>query len=128
MDQLAFGELELSILKAVQEIGKATVHDVVKKLESKRGYTTIMTVMSRLAEKGELKREKSGKQYVYWIASQKEASSKGLLKRILDKVFGGKSSAMVCYLLEKDKEISDEELQEIENLIQERRLQGNNNG
>jgi len=121
MGKLKFGELELSILKVVQKLGRATVRDVYTSLGSKGGYTTIMTVMGRMADKGELAKEKSGKQYVYWIASQNQSPAKNVLKRIQDKIFGGKGASMVSYLLEVDQEISDKELEELEKLIQKRR-------
>lgn len=121
MAKLGFGELELSILKIVRECGRVTVREVYEKLGSAGGYTTIMTVMSRMADKGELMREKEGKQYTYWIASQNKASSKNILKRIQDKIFAGKPTAMVSYLLDADSEISDQDLEEIEKLIQKRR-------
>lgn len=123
MAKLGFGELELSILKIVRECGRVTVREVYEKLGSEGGYTTIMTVMSRMADKGELMREKEGKQYTYWIASQNETSSKNILKRIQDKIFAGKPTAMVSYLLDADSEISDQDLEEIEKLIQKRRLE-----
>ena len=119
--KLKFGELELSILKIIREIGRVTVRDVYEKLGSEGSYTTVMTVMSRMADKGELMREKDGKHYIYWIVSQNKSSSKTILKRIQDKIFGGKPSAMVSYLLDADSEISDKDLEEIEKLIQKRR-------
>lgn len=123
MGKLAFGELELLVLKAIQELGRVTVHDVYKKLGSKGSYTTIMTVMSRMASKNELMREKEGKQYVYWTTSQNKASSKNILKRIQDKIFGGNPIRMISYLLETNQDISEKELEEIEKLIQKRKLE-----
>lgn len=123
MVKLGFGELELSILKIIRECGRVTVREVYEKLGSEGSYTTIMTVMSRMAEKGELTREKEGKQYAYWIVLQNESSSKNILKRIQNKIFGGKPTAMVSYLLDADSEISDKDLEEIEKLIQKRRLE-----
>jgi len=121
--KLGFGELELSILKVVRELGRVTVREVYEKLGSEGSYTTIMTVMSRMADKDELMREKEGKQYTYWIVSQNASSSKNILKRIQDKIFGGKPSAMVSYLLDVDSEISDKDLEEIEKLIRKRRAE-----
>lgn len=86
-----------------------------------------MTVMSRLSEKDELHREKEGKQYVYWMASVQESSSKNILRRIQDKIFGGKKLALVSYLIENEQEISDRELDEIEKLIKKRRLENKDN-
>ncbi len=121
MGKLGFGELEFSILKIIRELGRATVRDIYKGLGSEGGYTTIMTVMSRMADKGELMREKEGKQYIYWVGPRNGSPSKNILQRIQDKIFGGKSTAMVSYLLESDQEISDQDLVEIEKLIQKRR-------
>ncbi len=123
MGKLRFGELELSILQTVHKLGRVTVRDVYASLGNEGGYTTVMTVMGRMADKGELMREKEGKQYFYWIESTNQAPSKNILRRIQDKIFGGKSTAMVSYLLEADQEISDQELEEIEKLIQKRRLE-----
>ena len=61
MGKLGFGELELSILQTVQKLGRATVRDVYASLGSEGSYTTVMTVMSRMADKGELMREKDSK-------------------------------------------------------------------
>jgi predicted transcriptional regulator len=121
MGKLGFGELELSILKIIQKLGRATVRDIYTSLGSEGGYTTVMTVMSRMADKGELMREKEGKQYIYWVGPRNDSPSKNILQRIQDKIFGGKSTAMVSYLLESDQDISDQDLVEIEKLIQKRR-------
>ncbi len=125
MGKLKFGELELLILKIIRELGRVTVRDVYKSLGFEGSYTTIMTVMSRMADKGELMREKKGKQYTYWVGPQNDSPSKNILQRIQDKIFGGKSTAMVSYLLESDKEISEQDLLEIEKLIQKRRAEKN---
>lgn len=87
MGRLGFGELELSILKMMRELGRATVRDIYKSLGSEGSYTTIMTVMSRMADKGELMREKEGKQYIYWIDPRHDSPSKSILQRIQNKIF-----------------------------------------
>jgi BlaI family transcriptional regulator, penicillinase repressor len=128
VEKLGFGELELSVLKTVRSLGRVSVRDVYKSLGSKGSYTTIMTVMSRLANKGELFREKEGKQYIYWADVPGKSSSKNVFKRIQDKIFGGKQAAMVSYLLETDGNISDKELEEIEKIVKKRRLENSKHG
>lgn len=121
MRKLSFGELELSILQTIQQLGRATVRDVYISLGGQGSYTTIMTVMSRMVDKGELMREKEGKKYCYWIESTNQTPSKNILKRIQDKIFRGKPTALISYLLKTDKNVSDQELIEIETLIQDLR-------
>lgn len=119
MGELGFGELELLIIRALKELKQGSVRDVHEKLGGRGSYTTVMTVMSRLAGKGELVREKQGKQYIYTL-QVRASSAKHRFKRLREKIFGGSSAAMVSYLLE-DREISAEELTEIEALIQKKR-------
>lgn len=121
MDKLAFGELEFSILKIVRKSGRVTVRDVYETLGSKGSYTTIMTVMSRMAEKGELTREKDGKQYIYWVPESPNLSSNSFLKRLKNKIFGEKPVEMVSYLLQSEETFTEEDLKEIEALIKKRR-------
>ncbi len=63
------GPLAAAIVREVVSRGEASVADVVNGLrEAQRrehAYTTIMTVMSRLHEKGVLARDRRGRQYVY---------------------------------------------------------------
>ena len=113
----AFGELELSILNILKEKQKATVNDVLNSLGSNRRYTTIMTVMNRLVEKKELAREKQGRQFEYSLNTSQEKKPSSLMKRLKEKVFGGRALPMVSYLLEEG--VSQEELLEIEDLIRQ---------
>lgn len=122
MRKLAFGELEFSILKIVRKLGRTTVREVYEALGSEGSYTTIMTVMSRMADKGELEREKEGRQYLYWVSEGRTFPANSLLQRIKNKIFGGKPLAMVSYLLETD-DLDTEDLEEIEKLIKKRKAE-----
>jgi predicted transcriptional regulator len=65
-----FGPLESEVMKAVWRVNRpVAVREVVDDLNRSRSeplaYTTVMTVMSRLADKDALSRRKSGRSYVY---------------------------------------------------------------
>lgn len=126
MAKRGFGELELLILKIIRKKEPVTVREVYNTLGSTGSYTTIMTVMSRMADKGDLLRIKNGKQYIYKLNHQNTPSSKTTLNRIVDKIFGGKPIALMSYLLTHEQDISENELDEIEKLIQKRRLEQKN--
>lgn len=68
------GPLASAIVREVSARGDASVADVVEGLRRTQGrdhaYTTIMTVMGRLHEKGVLERERRGRQYIYRPAAQ----------------------------------------------------------
>lgn len=68
-------ELESEVMAQVWEREEATVRDVLEALNSgpkQRAYTTIMTIMARLDEKGLLQRRKRGKTHVYRPAMSRE--------------------------------------------------------
>lgn len=113
----AFGELELAILYILQSGARMTVKEVHKILGEKDKYTTVMTVMNRLVEKKRLEREKKGLQYEYWILSA-ETQMPTLLKQLKDKLFGLKTANLVSHLLGTSSDMTEEELNEIEKLVQ----------
>lgn len=116
MGKRIFGELELAILNLFKKDGSTcTVRDVLQSLGRDDKYTTIMTVMNRLVAKGELQRERAGQSYRYSIQTQKPRFS--LFEKWRQKIFGGDSALMISYLLESGQDITQEELLQIEQLI-----------
>ena len=111
-------ELELEILKVVWQIEPATVRHVRDALASVRdlAYTTVMTVMSIMAGKGYLKRKKEGRSYVYEAVYREHKATRNILQDVVDRVFGGSTTAVMQHLLETS-EIDDEELKLIRSLI-----------
>lgn len=116
MGKRIFGELELAILNIFKKDGSTcTVRDVLQSLGKDDKYTTIMTVMNRLVAKGELHRERTGQSYHYSIQTQKPRFS--LFEKWRQKIFGGDSALMISYLLESGQDITQKELLQIEELI-----------
>ncbi len=123
-EKRVFGELEMAILKIFNKRDILTVKDVQQALGGEDKYTTIMTVMNRLVEKKQLIRTKSGLQYEYSINHSVVDVPKGLLERLKQRVFGGKSVSMINFLIESSEDITDKELAEMEKLIQQKKKKG----
>ena len=111
MTKRAFGELESQILWILKDGTRKTVKDVHAALGGQDNYNTVMTVMSRLAEKKQLIREKIGLQYAYWILPA------SFLNTLKQKFFGVKTSVLVSHLIETADDLSVEELDEMEKWI-----------
>lgn len=116
MTKRAFGELESQILYILKSGKRQTVKEVHKALGGNDNYNTVMTVMSRLAEKKQLSRERVGLQYEYWLNSPSESFS--FLDKIIQKFSGIKTTALVSHLIESAEDISDEDLDEMERTLQ----------
>lgn len=115
MAKRAFGELESQILYIMQSGERQTVKDVHKALGGHDNYNTVMTVMSRLAEKKILGRERVGLQYEYWLLSKERSLS--FLDMIKQKFSQVKTSALVSYLIESADDLSDEEIEEMHKML-----------
>ncbi|MDX1637470.1 MAG: BlaI/MecI/CopY family transcriptional regulator, partial [Balneolaceae bacterium] len=79
-------------------------------------YTTIMTVMKNLADKGYLKYRKDGVTYVYSPAQNQESVQSSLIGELVKKVFKGSPKELVQRLVQSE-ELSKEEIREIKNMI-----------
>jgi BlaI family transcriptional regulator, penicillinase repressor len=109
---------ELEIMKIVWRLEKATVRAVYEELLERRkiAYTTVMTVMRTLEQKGYLKSSQDERAYVYQPARPKNQVIKGMVKEFVDRVFNGSAERLVAHLLE-DRRLSESELREIARMI-----------
>lgn len=112
------GETEMEVLNHVWELGEATVKDVRKRILKDRdvAYTTIMTVMKNLSEKGYLKYRKEGVTYVYSPARKPESVRSNLIKNLITKVFKGSPKELVQTLVNSE-DLSEKDLIEIRSMI-----------
>ena len=112
-------EAELEIMHVVWELGAATVRQVHDVLAPRRNvaYTTVMTMLGLLAKKGHLKREESGKAFVYRPAHPKGRVVSKMLDDFVSRVFHGSARPLVLALL-KDRKISRRDLDEIARLAE----------
>lgn len=118
-----FGELELAVMEVVWEHQPASVSDVLEVLNENDdrswAYTTIMTVMSRLAEKGWLAAEKQGRAYIYtavYSREETEATLAGGVVRSLLEDFGDVAVAQFAKELDR---IDPEQLKRLGELAEE---------
>jgi BlaI family penicillinase repressor len=111
-------ELELEVLKILWEKHPATVREVRDALVPKRklAYTTVMTVMSILAEKGFLKRVKEGNGYLYSPAVKREHTMKRVVRDLAKRWFDGSNAAALAQLLD-EAELNKNDLSELKRLL-----------
>lgn len=111
-------------MRVVWERGRVTVRDVLEALEPTRplAYTTVMTVMSRLAEKGLLHTEKQGKTYFYratFTEQELEVQAVGRMVQSLIADFGGEVA--ISQFVEKLSAVDPDKLARLAELAQQAR-------
>ena len=97
---LDLAPLELDCMNTLWPIGEATVREIRDRLAARRAraYTTIMTIMDRLARKGVVERRKAGRAYVYRAKLSAEEARAQALAQVLENFFGGSKEALLTQL------------------------------
>jgi predicted transcriptional regulator len=121
----SISNLEADIMKIVWDRKKVTVREVheimlKKEMESKSEgfipYTTVMSTMTTLAEKGLLKQDKSSKTYIYSAAVDNKELSKSIIKSVAEKLLEDSSKKLISNFFEDSSKIS---IEGIEKLLKE---------
>ena len=111
-------ELELEILKILWRDGPLTGRDVRDRLAETRelAYTSVMTIMGIMENKGYVKRKKLGKTFIYSPRVTEAATKKRMLRDVVNRVYEGSTMCVVVNLLES-ADIDADELKQLRALI-----------
>jgi predicted transcriptional regulator len=111
---------ELAIMKVVWSREKATVRDVYETLRQKRqvAYTTVMTMMRILEEKGYLKKALTDRAHVYKPARPRQQVLAAMVRDFIDRVFDGAPDHLLLQLA-RDNQLTDKQRRIVEALIEE---------
>lgn len=121
--ELRLHELEAAIMNVVwsKRLVAFAVSEVLAELSKQReiAYTTVMTTVARLHEKGLLIRERDGRRYLYSPKLSREEFLESTARTVLEGAIDGHQA--MAMLSEKVSEASAAELDKLEALIQQRR-------
>ncbi len=108
----------MEVLHHVWDLGQATVAEIQARIlrDRKVAYTTVMTVMKKLADKGYLQFTKDGATYIYSAARSPEDVQHSLIDDLVEKVFKGSTLALVQTLV-RHEDLTVSERREIKDLI-----------
>jgi BlaI family transcriptional regulator, penicillinase repressor len=97
---LDLAPLELDCLNMLWPMGEGTVREIRDALAPRRprAYTTIMTIMDRLARKGIVERRKNGRAYIYKPNLTAEDARAHALTQVIDSFFGGSKESVIAHL------------------------------
>ena len=112
--------LELAVMQVVWRTKSATVRDAYEALRAKRplAYTSVMTVMKILTDKGYLTRSLSDRAHVYTPARPRQQVIGALVRDFVDRVFDGAPDALLLHLA-KGNTLTPKQRRVIEQLLEE---------
>jgi predicted transcriptional regulator len=118
------GDLEADVMEAIWARGEATVHDVHERLaaaDRELAYTTVMTVMSRLVDKGLLGRRKDGVAYVYMPSASKEEFTRRTVGTVLSELLDDFTAPAMSQFVDLVGEQDESAIEALAKAIEEKR-------
>jgi predicted transcriptional regulator len=122
MENPTLGEQELEVLRFVADRAPVSAREVAEQFAETQGLarTTVLTVMERLRKKGYLTRKRRQGVFHYSPRVPQSDVLQGLVRQFVEKTLAGSVSPIVAYLV-KSRQLSEEELRELQRLVDELR-------
>lgn len=109
---------ERQIMDSIYRRGQATVAEVLEDLPDPPSYSAVRAMLVKLEGKGHLKHAEQGARYLYRATVPRESASESALERLVRTFFDDSASKTMTALLDlKGDELSDEELDELAEMI-----------
>lgn len=120
------GDLEADVMKVVWKQSPVTVRDVYEQLRVSKqlAYTTVMTIMSRLADKELLLKAPQGNAYIYTPAVSEAEFAKMVVSEVLDGLFEEFAEPAISHMVDKFGSEDGSQLGKLEEIIKEFRTKG----
>ena len=112
-------EREMDVMAVLWDRGSATVSEVQERLEDELAYTTVLTMLRILEEKGLVGHEKEGRAHRFHPLIDRSEAGQTALDRLRDKVFAGSSELLMTQLV-SDERLSTETVKRLQKLLDER--------
>jgi BlaI family penicillinase repressor len=110
---------ELEIMTILWNLGSGTVSQVRDQLPDDLAYTTVLSLIRTMEEKGLVRHEAEGRAFRYFPLVKEKAVRRSALKQLVETVFQGAPELLLTQLV-SDRQLSDEDLRRIRRLIDDR--------
>ena len=119
MTDIYFPPRELEVMSILWRLGSATVTEVREAIGEELAYTSVLSALQTLEEKGYVRHESEGRAYRYFPLVEAERAGGSALARIRDAIFQGSAERLLAQLV-SDRGLSREELERMRRLLAER--------
>ena len=120
--RISFTDRELDVMALLWDRGSATVAEVRERLPDDLAYTTVLSVLRTLEEKGHVGHRGEGKAHRYFPLVERRVAGRSALARLIDTVFNGSPELLLTQLL-SDRDLSDDQIKKLRRLL-DARLRG----
>ena len=109
---------EADVMQVLWDHGPSVVNEVKEKLADELAYTTVLTILRTLEQKGYVKHDEEGRVHRYAAAVKENAARKSALRHLTGKLFQGSSELLFTHLV-ADQKLSKDQIQRMRDLLAE---------
>jgi predicted transcriptional regulator len=120
--RITFTDRELDVMAVLWDRGSATVAEMRERMPDDLAYTTVLTILRTLEEKGHVGHREEGKAHRYFPLVERRVAGRSALTRLIETVFNGSPELLLTQLV-SDRELTEEQLKRIRRLM-DARLKG----
>jgi len=121
--RIGFTDRELDVMSVLWDEKSATVAEVRSRLADRLAYTTVLTILRTLEQKGYVAHTDEGRAHRYHPLVEREKAGASALPRMLDTLFGGSAELLLTHLV-RDRRLGRDELDNMRKLLDAKRPQG----
>jgi len=114
---LVLTDHELRLMEALWKLDRATVAEIVESLAPPPlAYSTVLTTMRTLEQKGYVDHQEDGRAYVYRPLVARDEAAKSATRHLLDRFFGNSPGALAVSLLD-GTQLTDDDIATIKRML-----------
>lgn len=114
--EIHFTDREADVMRVLWERGAATVAEVREALQDELAYTTVLTILRTLQDKGYVGHDEEGRTHRYYPQVEQHAARKSALRHLADKLFDGSAELLVTQLVSGER-LDREQIDRIRKLL-----------
>ena len=107
---------EADVMQVLWEHGPSVVNEVKEKLSDDLAYTTVLTILRTLEQKGYVKHEEEGRVHRYFSTVKEDAARRSALQHLTGKLFKGSAELLFTHLV-SDRKLSKDQVQRMRDLL-----------
>ena len=115
----ALTDREMDVMAVLWDLGSATVTEVQERLDDDLAYTTVLTILRILEDKGIVRHEKEGRAHRFMPRLGRAEAGQTVLDRLRDKVFAGSSELLMTHLVSHE-ELPEQTMRKLRALLDEK--------
>lgn len=117
--EVYFTPRELDVMSVLWRTGSASVAEVREVLDEPLAYTSVLSALQTLEDKGFVRHEAEGRAYRYFPVVDSDHAGSSAISRIRDAIFQGSAERLLAQLV-SDRDMPRDELERMRRLLDER--------